>query len=132
MEPHQDDTTNGERNEDNVSPDVQDEFGSGLQLLDLSVDEIMTNTPYREEVLRQIRHQLSSGGEVLLQSDCSSVNDTVKNTRLMLQTLCTQSLAYCVRDQNVVPDTGSLSSSLTRLALRLIPRHPSICLTTSL
>ncbi|KAF4142042.1 hypothetical protein GN958_ATG08742 [Phytophthora infestans] len=130
FEPHQDDVTNEASNEENVSADEQEgECLNGLQLLDLPVDEILTNTTYRDEVLRRIRHQLSVGDDVLLQSDCVSVSETVKSTRLMMQTLCTQSLAYCVHDQDVVPDTSSLSPSKTRLALRLLPRHQS---TTSL
>ncbi|KAG7384391.1 Nitrogen permease regulator-like 3 [Phytophthora pseudosyringae] len=112
----------GEENDEAADP-PQDEFGNDLQVLDLPVDEILTNAPYRDEVLRQIRHQLSNGGDVLLQSDCASDKETVKSTRLMLQTLCTQSLAYCVRDQNVVPEAINSLQSTIRLALRLLPRH---------
>lgn len=119
----QEDTNNDESEVSEAADPSKDKFSGELQLLDLPVDEVVTNATYRDEVLRRIRHQLSNGGEVLLQSDCASLNELVKSTRLMLQTLCTQSLAYCVRDQNVVPETLSQLQSTTRLALRLIPRH---------
>lgn len=114
-----------EENEDaeEVSASSQDESGGELQLVNLPVDEVVVNAAYRDDTLRQIRHHLANGGEVLLQSDCASSKETVGSTRLMLQTLCTQSLAYCVRDQNIVPDSLLQPQSTTRLTLRLLPRH---------
>ncbi|KAL4118659.1 hypothetical protein PRIC2_010984 [Phytophthora ramorum] len=107
-----------EHEEAAVSP--QNEFEQELQLIDLPVDEVMTNAAYRDEVLRRIRHQLSNGGQVVLQSACFPSKESVSNTRLMLQTLCTQSLAYCTRDQDVVPN----QPQPTRLILHLLPRVP--------
>ncbi|KAE8912995.1 hypothetical protein PF003_g2288 [Phytophthora fragariae] len=99
---------------------------SELQLVNLLVDQVVTCAEYRDEILRQIRHSLVNGCDVLLQSDCAGSKETVGSTRLMLQTLCTQSLVYCVRDQNVVPDSLLQPQSTTRLTLRLLPRSKPI------
>ncbi|GMF27416.1 unnamed protein product [Phytophthora lilii] len=94
-----------------------------LKLIDLPIDDVLTNSVYRDDVLRQIRHHLASGGEVLLQSDCAGSKERILSTRHMLQFICTQSLAYCVRDQNVVPETQYHLQTTVRLVLRLLPRH---------
>ncbi|KAE9020651.1 hypothetical protein PR003_g14226 [Phytophthora rubi] len=99
---------------------------SELQLVNLPVDQVVTCAEYRDEILRQIRHRLVNGSDVLLQSDCASSKETVGSTRLMLQTLCTQSLVYCVRDQNLVPESHLQPQSTTRLTLRLLPRSKAI------
>jgi hypothetical protein len=115
----------------------QDEEDAELQLVNLPVDQVVTDAAYRDAVLRQIRGQLAKGGHVFLQSDCAASKESVSSTRLMLQTLCTQSLAYCVRDQSVVPETLDQQQPSTRLALRLLPRHqpssvtPSPCTNTT-
>ncbi|KAG7386241.1 Nitrogen permease regulator-like 3 [Phytophthora boehmeriae] len=93
-----------------------------LRLVNLTVDDIVANAEFRQDILRQIRHHLADGGSVLLQSDCNSDPESVRSTRFMMQTLCTQSLAYCVRDQDVVPESLTRPDS-TRLVLRLMPRH---------
>ncbi|KAL3672747.1 hypothetical protein V7S43_002039 [Phytophthora oleae] len=112
-----------EGKEEDVASPPEEDVSDELTLLNLSVDDVETNATYHNELLRQIRQQLSHGGEVLLQSDCDTVKNTIQSTRLMLQTLCTQSLAYCVRDQDVVPDNVSQQHPTTRLTLRLLPRH---------
>ncbi|RLN93930.1 hypothetical protein BBJ28_00005362 [Nothophytophthora sp. Chile5] len=114
--------TSGSDDKESVeAPNTSDEDQDGvLLLLDLPVHEIETNGAYRDDVLRQIRRQLAGGGQVLLQSDCGA---SVSDTRLMMQTLCSQSLA-CPRDQNVVPETLASHSS-TCLVLRLLPRWQS-------
>ncbi|OWZ20990.1 hypothetical protein PHMEG_0004537 [Phytophthora megakarya] len=126
LESYHEETCN-EENEDNVTLDArQDEVNDETQLLNLPVDKILTNAAYRNEVLRHIRQKLSGGSEILLQSDCINSKEIVNNTRLMIQTLCTLSLAYCVRDQNVVPEIISSLEYTTQLALCLVPRHQPI------
>ncbi|KAE9099619.1 hypothetical protein PF002_g9430 [Phytophthora fragariae] len=49
---------------------------SELQLVNLLVDQVVTCAEYRDEILRQIRHSLVNGCDVLLQSDCAGSKET--------------------------------------------------------
>ncbi|RLN72946.1 hypothetical protein BBJ28_00011690 [Nothophytophthora sp. Chile5] len=119
-------STSGSDDKESVeAPNTSDEDQDGvLLLLDLPVHEVETNGAYRDDILRQIRRQLADGGQVLLQSDCGVAGDSISDTRLMMQTLCSQSLAFCPRDQNIVPET-LVSHPSTCLALLLLPRRQS-------
>lgn len=85
----------------------------------LSVQRINSDPVYYEELLGLIRAELRSGRDVCLHSDCASTGESVSDTRLMLQQLCTSSLLFCTREQDVLPQFVPPHT----LQLVLLPRH---------
>lgn len=77
-------------------------------LKNLPAHQICVDTELRNEILASIRKQLVAGRDVLLSSDVLEKEGmTLSDVRLMLQQLCSQSLMYCIREQEVVPQVES-------------------------
>ncbi|TMW66776.1 hypothetical protein Poli38472_014088 [Pythium oligandrum] len=87
-----------------------------LVLRDLEPRDVQENTAIREEVLRAIRHALSAGKAVRL---LSTQPTSVVETKLMMQLLCTQSLLFCTRTQDVLPEHDTVRGIIS---LELLPR----------
>lgn len=87
----------------------------------LSVRRLSSDPAYYDELLGLIRTELLAGRDVCLHSDCARTGGSVRDTRLMLQQLCTRSLLFCLRDQDLVPQLVPPHA----LQLVLLPRHRS-------
>lgn len=95
-------------------------------LNNLPASRICVDSELRNETLAVIRKQLIAGCNVLLTSDCGSAveagsEDSLSDSKLMMQQLCTQSLMYCVREQEVVPE---VDHNQQRVRLMLHSRLP--------
>lgn len=98
-------------------PAEPQEHQNTLYLRNLDTTTVLTNITYRDELLRTIRHKLSAGHNVVLCSTVPSQNE-LSDIKLMMQQLCTQSLLFCIREQEIIPTLDTNEVSLT-----LVARH---------
>ncbi|DAZ99836.1 TPA: hypothetical protein N0F65_008579 [Lagenidium giganteum] len=107
----------GSNNEAAAEPEDVVDDPNVLKLSNLPAARLCISSTDRAEVLGVIRHALVAGQDVLLWSDCEQTHESVSETKLMQQQLCTQSLALCHREQELVPEQNS-----SVVQLHLIPR----------
>lgn len=97
-----------------------------FELRNLPASRICVDSELRNETLAVIRKELIAGRNVLLTSDCGSLadaetGDSLSDSKLMMQQLCAQSLMYCMREQEVVPEVDPKQQ---RVRLLLTSRMP--------
>lgn len=93
--------------------------GAHNRFRNLSVQRMSSDPVYCEELLALIRAELFAGRDVCLHIDYASTGESMGDARLMLQHLCTRSLLFCTRDQDVLPQLVAPHA----LQLVLLPRR---------
>jgi hypothetical protein len=97
-----------------------DRTASDNDCMPLDAQLLMTSAEYRADVLRGVRHQLSAGRAVVIVVHILATTP-LADVKLVVQQLCSDSLLFCVRDQNVLPLVNHEHGTVT---LELLARHP--------
>jgi hypothetical protein len=99
------------------------------RICNLNASAICLKRDFRDEVLGKIRKELVNGKNVMLENDCQITGESLSDTKLMMQQLCNQSLFYCIRDQEILPQV--LDDQKVRLLLVSKVKTTSTATTTT-